>query len=136
MQILESDITNHGLAQHARRAADLFRAGDFDKLAMDYGYAIANGRNPADAMREDLEHALFGSGRADYSAVEFRADPSAGVELLRYGGNELAIAAAYEGIELAQCGERVAVFDLVVFSTSEAGLHVAIEDLYEREFAA
>lgn len=136
MRIGESDVSTNSLASHARRAAALLQVGAFAQLVDAYGYAVANGRDPVEAVREDFERALFGSGQKDHGLAVFHAGPSNGVELKIYKANNSALVATYEGIEVAQCGDRVAVLDFVIFGNPKSGLYLSIEDIYERSFAA
>jgi hypothetical protein len=135
MKILQADITPNGLAEHACRVVAMFKGQQFAKLVNDYGYVVANGRDHVVAIREDFERALFGGAAADYASIQFLAGPTAEVELRTYAANALGIAASYEGNGIARNGDRVVVFDLVVFGNPQAGYAVGIEDVYEHRFA-
>ena len=114
----------------------MFSGRDFAHLVQSYGYAVANGRDHVAAIREDFERALFGSAIPDYGVVSFNDNPTADAELQIYPPNEILIAASYSHIQVAQCGNRIIVFDLVVFGTSNTRYDVSIEDVYEHSFAA
>jgi hypothetical protein len=135
MKILQSDITPTGLAEHACRVVTMFKGQRFAELIDDYGYAVANGRDPVVAIREDFERALLGAAATEYANIQFVPDPIAEANFRAYASNELGIVATYECIRIARNGDRVAVFDLVVFGNLHIGYDVGVEDLYEHRFA-
>ncbi len=131
MKILQSDITPSGLAEHACRVVAMFKEQQFAELVNDYGYAVANGRDHRVAIREDFERALSGGEATELASIQFVPDSIAEAKFKTYAPNELGIAATCECIRIARNGDRVAVFDLVVFGDLRVGYDVCIEDVYE-----
>ncbi|MFA5940481.1 MAG: hypothetical protein WC809_14075 [Sinimarinibacterium sp.] len=62
MQLSEHQYNEPALRQFGEEATTLLLAGRFDDLANRFGYAIANGREPAKAIEDDFTGALSGSG--------------------------------------------------------------------------
>jgi hypothetical protein len=62
MQLSAQELDAASLAKLGDEARTLLSAGDIDALAARFGYALAFGRKPADAIREALASSLLEAG--------------------------------------------------------------------------
>jgi hypothetical protein len=58
MQIADYQADQSSLAAFGREAVDLLCSGDIPRLAQRFGYAVACGREPASAIRDDFASSL------------------------------------------------------------------------------
>lgn len=84
MQIFDGQTDKAALTGIAAEAAQLLRSSAFSELANRFGYAVALGREPAAAIREDLASALSqlnvaGVGSDDSVSVKYFQTNGSGV---------------------------------------------------------
>ena len=72
MQIECSHLDAHDLETYGREAVALLTSGDLEALGSRFGYALAFGRRPSEAIRAALEESLtaIGATALDHQPVE------------------------------------------------------------------
>ncbi|WP_313174089.1 hypothetical protein [Massilia sp.] len=122
MQLLPQQQNVNALRDLASAGVDLLATGQFELLVERYGYAVACGRNPVDAVMMDLAEAL---------------SETSGNKLLQMGPNDLSVVFCQQsdsGLQAAidcevttQAGKNIWV-SFVVTGT-EAGQFLILEEI-------
>ena len=122
MKIPDSQTDENALAGLGAEAVQLLRSSDFSGLAKLFGYAIALGREPATAIRDDLASSL-----SELSASGL--DPSRGhcAAVKYFGQNDSGLFALVECAIPANNGTEL-LLELVV-TTQGDSKHVGLEQI-------
>ena len=123
MQISASQTDEASLAAFGVDAIRLLCAGDIAAVVDRYGYAIALGREPSDAIRDDLASCL-----SEVRAASLLPAPEVTTASVKYfEPNDSGLFALVQAVAPAKNGAGILV-ELVV-TTEEAHLHVSLEQL-------
>jgi hypothetical protein len=111
------------LAAYGVEAVRLLRSGKIDALANRFGYALAYGREPAAAIREDLKRCL-----TELSASSLAPSHDDPVPTVKYfEPNDTKLFALVECRAAADNGSKVLV-ELIV-AGDESARHISLEDI-------
>jgi hypothetical protein len=123
MQISDSQTDEASLAAFGVDAIRLLCAGDIAAVADRYGYAIALGREPSSAIREDLASCL-----SEIHAASLLPAPTVTTASVKYfEPNDSGLFALVQAMAPAENGAGILV-ELVV-TTKETHMHVSLEQL-------
>src|SRR4249919_3412882 len=123
MQISDSQTDEASLAAFGIDAIRLLCAGDVAAVADRYGYAIALGREPSDAIRDDLASCL-----TEVRAASLLPAPAVTTVSVKYfAPNDSGLFALVQAVAPAENGTGILV-ELVV-TTKDARMHVSLEQL-------
>lgn len=123
MKLLDAQMNADALAELGADAVRLLCRGDISALAGRYGYALGYGREPATAIREDLNRCLSQLGANSLVTAPQLLVPS----VVFYKPNSSSLVAVVECRVPADNGATVLV-ELVVTATG-AEKHITLEDL-------
>ncbi len=104
-------------------AVDLLCSSDIDTLVERFGYALAHGRKPAAAIREDLARCLAEVGS---TALVSAPEDSPG-KVKYFEPSDTGLFAVVECFAITDNGSKLLV-ELVV-TGSEANRHITLEDI-------
>jgi hypothetical protein len=121
MRLPSRQVEPEPLAALADEVAQRLFAGKYADLAARFGYAVALGREPAAAIRDDLRSCLAELGE---SALQPDVPPEV---RLSYFGPDGPLKAVAECVLFALNGVRVLVE--VVVSEANGELHATLEDI-------
>ena len=110
MKIADDQIDDAALMAIGRDAVQLLRSGEIDVLAARFGYAVALGREPAAAIREDLTECL-----EQFSSPGLARNIEFGCEVKFFAPNPSSLVALVECVVPALNGGDVLI-ELVVTS--------------------
>jgi hypothetical protein len=119
MQLSDGQTDEKALAGLGAEAVRLLRSSDFAGLAKLFGYAIALGREPATAIREDLASSL-----SDLKATGLHSSREHSATVKYFGQNDPGLFALVECAIPANNGSEL-LLELVV----TASKHVSLEQI-------
>lgn len=76
MRLLAECITESDLVELGKEAVRLLAAGDLDSLATQFGYALAFGRDPSQAIEADLRQSLAEVNASSVDCAMPQPEPS------------------------------------------------------------
>ncbi len=121
MRLSSQQVEPEQLVALANEAGRLLITGEFSKLAAQFGYAVALGRDPATAIKEDLHACLAKSGqRSLLSTVQ----PDVQIKYLKSNDQLLAVAEC----RLAIAGGCQLLAELVI-SVAGNDIHATLEQI-------
>ena len=116
MQISDNQTDEKALAGLGAEAVQLLRSSDFSGLAQLFGYAIALGREPATAIREDLASSL-----SELNAIGLDSSREHFATVKYFGPNDSGLFALVECAIPANNGTEL-LLELVVTASKHVGL--------------
>jgi hypothetical protein len=122
MQITEAQFQADSLASFGAEAARLLRSGNYTVLADRFGYALAHGRDPADAIQEALASCL-----AELGASALLPSGNDLPKVSYFGPNDIVLAGLVEVFMQADNGKEL-LLELIV-TGKESSRHVTLEQL-------
>lgn len=121
MKLSVQQVQPEALAALAREACRLLVAGEFSALADRFGYAVALGRDPSEAVRQDLTVGLAHLGQG---SLDPTAQPVVEVKYFKPNGQLHAVAEC----ELRTVGGGHLLVEVVV-SSSGSDFHASLEQI-------
>ncbi|MDC8746828.1 hypothetical protein VDG09_08685 [Xanthomonas campestris pv. raphani] len=123
MQISASQINNSELAAFGREAANLLLANDTSALAAKFGYAVACGRDPASAIKQELSESL-----SELGAIALALGPATVEPVVKYfAPNETCLLALVQCFVPTDNGSKV-LLELIV-TGNEHATHITLEQV-------
>jgi len=113
----EASLTHHGL-----EVVRLLRVGEFAMLAEQYGYAMAYGRPPVEALRDDLTKTIASAGGSALS----NALPDVNVGY--FAPNDVNLHAVVECYAAVVGSENAVLIELII-TEARGEKHICIEDV-------
>jgi len=123
MKLIDSQVNAEALVELGMGAARLLCHGDIHTLARQFGYALSYGREPAVAIREDLNSSLSKVGAASLATAADLPVPT----VLFYEANDSNLVALVECRVPADNGATVLV-ELVVTARGKEQ-HITLEEV-------
>jgi hypothetical protein len=119
---VDSQIDRDSLAAFGVEVARLLYSGQIEALADRFGYALALGRAPAAAIREDLRSCLSELGAAALATAVVDPNP----EVKYFAPNSPQLFAVVECLLLAENGRKLLV-ELIV--AGDVTKHITLEQI-------
>lgn len=119
MRISDCSVDERTLSGLAATAVKLLRSSDLSGLANQFGYGLALGRDPAKAIRDDLESSLF-----ELSATGLEPSSDHAVTVKYFRQNDSGLIALIECVIPAKNGKELLV-ELIVTDSK----HIVLEQI-------